>query len=114
MTDIAISPDESYFVTLGEDNIIVFYPLSDTYNHPLYQPLAGRNFLHPKACTSILIINPKLALIGGDDFLTFVSVNLTGRQLSDTPVRIPLRRRFNCLSLINGLVYAGTEQGDVM
>ena len=103
-----------YFVTLGEDNVIIFYPLVETFNHPLYQPLAGRNFLHPKACTSFIVINPKLGLIGGDDFLSFVHIDLIGRQITDTPVRIPLRRRFNCFSLVNGLVYAGTEQGDVM
>jgi len=42
ITDIAISPDDSWFATLGDDNLMVVYPLTDEYRHPLYTPLAGR------------------------------------------------------------------------
>ncbi|CAL5993707.1 WD40_repeat protein [Hexamita inflata] len=114
ITDIVISPDESFFVTLGEDNLMVVYPISAEYHHPLYTPLAGRQFVTPKPLTAMICVNPNLLIIGGDDFLTFVSVDLKGRTLSDNPVRVPIRRRYSCFKLVGDFVYGGTEQGDVL
>ena len=114
ITDIAISPDDSWFATLGDDNLLVIYPLSEEYKHPLYTPLAGRQFQVPKPCTALLAAEPGLLLVGGDQFLTFVEVDLKARTLADVPARVQLQRRFNCFTRIGDFVYAGTEQGDVV
>lgn len=52
--------------------------------------------------------------MAGDDYLNFITVNLRARTLSDIPVRLPLRRKINCMELVDGYLYAGTEQGDVI
>lgn len=114
ITDIAISPDDSWFATLGDDNLLVIYPLSDEYKHPLYTPLAGRQFQVPKPCTALLAAEPGLLLVGGDQFLTFVEVDLKARTLADVPARVQLQRRFNCFTRVGDFVYAGTEQGDLI
>jgi len=46
--------------------------------------------------------------------LTFIHVDLKARTLTDTPIRVALKRRYNCFKLVGDFIYAGTEQGDVL
>lgn len=58
ISDVAISPDESYFCTLGVDNQVLFYPLSEDYDFPLYQPIAGRRVNNAaKTLVSLLAVS---------------------------------------------------------
>ena len=114
IADISISPDEDYFATLGEDNLVVFYPLTDRYDFPAYKPLAGRQFTVSCSLHSLEIVSETIVVVGGDDYLNFLCFDGLKRTISDNQVRIQLRRRFNCFHRVGGFLYAGTEQGDVI
>ncbi|KAH0570065.1 WD40 repeat protein [Spironucleus salmonicida] len=114
IADIAISPNETFFVTLGEDNLLVIYPLNDSYDFPIFKALAGRQFQVSCNLKTLCIVDDNTIIVGGDDYLNFLSFDGVKRSIFDNQVRLPLRRKFNCMKLIQGFVYAGTEQGDVI
>lgn len=94
---------------------MLFFPLTDEYDFPAFQPIAGRRVVNAaRTLVTILAVSRSCVILAGDDYLNFLGVDLASRQLSDSPVRIPLRRKITCMRLVGDYVYAGTEQGDVI
>ncbi|TNJ26866.1 WD40 repeat protein [Giardia muris] len=112
--DVAISPDEAWFVSLGEDGWIIAHSLDEASGYAPYKAFAGLKIQSNRPPTAIIVLESGGIVLGGEDFLCFCDLDLAGRVFHDNPVRLPLRRKINCFRELDGLLYAGTESGDVI
>lgn len=114
ITDIAIAPDEGWFVTIGEDNWIVAHSLADESGHERFKAFAGKRLPGNHAPICVAVLPDHAVVVGGEDFLAFYELDLQVRVFRETVVRLPLRRRLNCFLEAGGFLFAGTESGDVV
>jgi len=112
--DIAISPDEDWFVTIGEDNWIVAHRLVEGSGFQAYQSFAGKALPSNRPCSAVAVLQDSTVVVGGDDLLCFYDLDLERRVFSENVVRLSVRRRITCFREIGSFLYAGTESGDVI
>lgn len=112
--DIAISIDETWFITIGEDNWIIAHSLDEACGYEQFKAFAGRRIPANRPPTTLIVLSNNTIVAGGEDFLCFYELDIQGRVFRENPVRLPLRRKINCFREVDSLLYAGTESGDVI